>query len=327
MVCETSLGGAAGDPSFSLTRALRAIAGQVGYVLDGDELHAALGLSVMMVAAPGENPASWPTHARDAFLIESGRLFGLEIREIHPPEAACGLDQAEEYRQHFDASYRPLIAQALDHNQRVLVWQGWSGDRAGLWGVITGTDEGEVGFSGGVAGTARAPALGEPVALTRMPVQLYVVEGIAPVVPSVEALLAVAMDRARQGLGNEFGDRFGVVTGLSAYDVWTDRVEANASSGAGRPEDAVGHRRLAGSVVAGHESAVRFFKPRKAAGPKETRGLIEALLTACEGIIASLSGVTDEMGRTPAGRTELVGRITRARDAGRQMLVALQSNA
>ena len=72
---------------FSLTEALVAVAGEGGCAIDVDELHAALGLSLMMVAVPEEDPGSWATHARDAFLIPAGRLFGLEIREIHPPEA------------------------------------------------------------------------------------------------------------------------------------------------------------------------------------------------------------------------------------------------
>ncbi|UCC31209.1 MAG: hypothetical protein JSU86_02815, partial [Phycisphaerales bacterium] len=118
------------DPGMSLTFALQALAHDAGYEINLDDLNAALGLPWMTPAVPRERDlACWPMYARDAFLAEAGRLFGMNIRDIHPPEAARGLNGFPEFQQHFDASYRPLILKALEHNQAVLAWQGWPGDR------------------------------------------------------------------------------------------------------------------------------------------------------------------------------------------------------
>ena len=108
-------------PSFSLTLALRSVAESAGYDVDADDLHAVLGLSMVACAAPGDMElGNWPLYARDAFLVDTARVFGMTVRPIHPPEAARGLGGAAEFAQHFDASYRPLIARALEHDQPVL---------------------------------------------------------------------------------------------------------------------------------------------------------------------------------------------------------------
>ena len=78
--------------------------------MNHDDLNAALGMCWSPVAVPTEpDLGAWSLYARDAFLPEAGQLFGLTIRDMHPPEAARGLDTAAEFAQHFDASYRPLM--------------------------------------------------------------------------------------------------------------------------------------------------------------------------------------------------------------------------
>ena len=139
---------AVSDRSFSLTRALQSLGRDGGYSIDGEDLNAALGLSFMVCAAPEveEDLSRWAMYARDAFLIEAGRLFGIGLREIHPPEAACGLSRFEAFRQHFDASYHPLIERALEHGQPVLAWGGWPGDDEAAWGIIRRVTDGGVGW-------------------------------------------------------------------------------------------------------------------------------------------------------------------------------------
>ncbi len=224
----------------SLTFALRAIAEGAGYELEPDDLNAALGLSLMMPAVPDEDDlAGWPMYARDAFLVEAGRLFGMSIRDIHPPEAARGLSGAQEFDQHFDASYRPLILRALEHGQAVLAWQGWPGERAMMWGTIRNSSSEGSGFQGvcpilakqGWGTEARGspkPRLGKLDGLTleRPPVQVYVVETITATRPNPDELVDVALDHAWRVLSNGLKNRFGVVTGPPAYDAWIARWRA-----------------------------------------------------------------------------------------------------
>ncbi len=245
----------------SLTHALCAIADRVGYAIDLDDLNAALGLSWMSIAVPSEpDPACWPMYARDAFLVEAGRLFGMTIRDMHPPEAARGLSDAAEFRQHFDASYRPLVLRALEHDQTVLAWQGWPGDMRLLWGIITGTSDAGVGLRGRVAcpsgraawpseappcpsepprdmpaPSARANRTPEVVTLEHPPVQLYVVETVVATQPDPQELLDLAHEHAKQVLSDTLHDRFGVITGPAAYDAWIEHCE---NAGRAQPAEA-----------------------------------------------------------------------------------------
>lgn len=244
-------------PCLSLPHALCAVARERDYEINLDDLCAAMGLS-FAVTAVAEEPdnSKWVLYARDAFLIPAARLFGMTIRDMHPPEAAIGVAKSMEFSQHFDASYRPLILRALEHNQPVLAWQGWSlspiahvhdpqavgfgprgpsssarkrpganccGHTDMLWGVITSACKDGVGFRGSVHTSANDVA---ELTLHRPPVQLYVIESIVKTKPDTEELLDLAGDHARQVLDNALADRFGITTGPGAYDDWIDRLRA-----------------------------------------------------------------------------------------------------
>ncbi len=133
------------ERSFTLTDSLCAVARRRGRELPRDELHATLGLSFLIGVPTDETipPHVWPMLARDAFIVEGARIFGFGIRDVHPPEAAVGLDHVSAFRQHFEASYEPLIARALENNQAVLAWQGWPGEDAYQWGVIGSAAKGD----------------------------------------------------------------------------------------------------------------------------------------------------------------------------------------
>ncbi len=240
-------------PCLSLPYALCAVAHTAGLNVDLYDLCAAMGLSFMPTSVRGEpSTDKWRMYARDAFLIPAGRLFGMTIREIHPPEAAQGIAELPEFKQHFDASYRPLIERALEHDQPVLAWQGWPGEWALHWGVITETCADGIGFAGWVPGTTglepgiEVPSSGESlscrdrntsasgsrstearrpdVKLERPPVQIYVVESIAPCKPDPQELQDMTIAHAGVVLGNGLADRFGVTTGPGAYDHWIERL-------------------------------------------------------------------------------------------------------
>lgn len=244
-------------PCLSLPHALCAVAHARGYEIDLDDLCAAMGLSFTVTAIPEEPDSSkWTLYARDAFLVPAARLFGMTIRDIHPPEAAIGVAKSVEFSQHFDASYRPIILRALEHNQPVLAWQGWPaspiahvrdpegadfdsrtpsssagkrpeaiccGHTDMLWGVITNPCEDGVGFRGTIHAS---PDDAAELTLHRPPVQLYVIESIVQTKPDAEEVLAMARDHAKQVLDNALSDRFGVTTGPRAYDDWIERLRA-----------------------------------------------------------------------------------------------------
>lgn len=336
----TSARASAGSPCTSLTHALCTIADRAGYIIDPDDLNPALGLSWMSIAVPSEpDPGCWPMYARDAFLVEAGRLFGMTIRDVHPPEAARGLSDAAEFQQHFDASYRPLVLRALEHDQPVLAWQGWPGEMRLLWGIITGTSDAGVGLRGRVAwpsgaGSDHAP---EVVTLDQPPVQLYVVETVAATQPDPQELLDLALEHAKQVLSDALHDRFGVMTGPGAYDAWIEhskdvgralpaaadvsRALSAEASGRAQPDlpAAEQHRRLVGSVIGMHQSAARFLRRLRARTSQPVGAPLADLEKLCEDIIRVLGEGVDPA-RLEAGEPErggqdrFVGVLERARD-------------
>ena len=163
-------------PEESLAFALRAIARQGGIEIDHKELVLALGFEIWTVPSPTGNPTMF---GRDARLIEAGKLVGMQIRDVHPPEAARGLESAAEFDQHFDASYRPLIFRALENNQGVIAWRGWAGERELSWGWIRAACGEGVGFRGATIWSERELNSLRNDLLVRPAVQLYIVERVS----------------------------------------------------------------------------------------------------------------------------------------------------
>lgn len=294
------------DRSMSLTLSLQAVLSQAGCVVDLDELHAVLGLSLLVCAAPIEySSASWPTLARDAFLAETAKLYGVMIRDLHPPTSARGLHDAVEFPQHFDASYRPLILRALEHRQPILAWRGWSDEFEGLWGIVTGASDAGVGLEGvplpefarprtsDAASSAlssdfssndsSAPSTSQmhPIPLTRPPVQVYVVESIQPVRPNQDEFWDVVLDYARRAYTIELAESFGVVTGSRAYDAWAACLSQEPASDEARREIARGHVGMTQSILAGHRSAIRLFERNLDRVDEPLEKLLGGLLSCC----------------------------------------------
>ena len=162
-------------PEESLAFAVRAIARQGGIEIDHTDLLEALGID----NPAGPSPTPGPTmFDRDARLIETGKHFGMQIRDVHPPEAARVLEAAAEFDQHFDASYRPLILRALENNQSVLAWRGWAEERELSWGWIRAACEEGVGFRGATIWSERELNSLRNDLLVRPAIQLYIVERV-----------------------------------------------------------------------------------------------------------------------------------------------------
>lgn len=160
-------------PAESLTFAVRAIARAAGIEIGHAALNDALGY---LPPALGGDAGSM--YGRDARLVEAGKNFGMQIRGVHPPEAARGLEDAPEFEQHFDLSYRPLILRALENGQHVLAWRGWAGGRELSWGWIRTAGTDGIGFRGAtIWSEAELKTLRDDL-LTKPAIQLYIVERI-----------------------------------------------------------------------------------------------------------------------------------------------------
>jgi len=210
------------DISFSLSLALQSAASMSGRAEELYDVHNLLGLSLFMTAAPEDaDLGRWPVLARDAFLIDAGRSLGMIVREIHPPEAAIGIERAAEFRQHFDASYAPLIRRALEHGQTVLAWQGWDSDAEFLWGIITREDPRGVGFAGTpYAATGMTVDRQRDLAIIRPPVQLYVIEEKIVARVDADSWTGTAARHAVAALDPSLGAHFGTVSGGPAFRRW-----------------------------------------------------------------------------------------------------------
>ncbi len=306
------------DRSFSLALALQAIGRRVGRQIDVDDLQAVLGLSMIPCAVPAStDPASWTMYARDACLEETGRVFGMAIRPVHPPEAAKGLGGAAEFAQHFEASYRPLVAAAIENEQPVLAWQGWPGEHRLMWGVVDGTCEQGIGLSGATWPSPDAGDDGSKLSLDRPPVQLYVVETVTSEEPSSEALIRAAVTHARRMLEADVMSRFGVFTGPGALTCALEAVRSKRGAGPVSPTFASGHQAFSASISAGWLSAIRFFTRQAQQLDGEHKIVTDSLMALCQRLGTALS-----LSANPSA-----ARAALAAEEGRKKLVADLSEA
>lgn len=291
------------DHGESLVRAVQVVGRAAKVELDYDDLSAALGLSFLVCAPRGEVcPQDWSDYAQDWNLIEAARLFGLELRPLHPPEAADGLERAAEFGLHFEDSYAPLIRMALEHNQPVLAWQGWSGPRNMQWGVITGTGGDGVGFRGTTVG-----GTGQTVALRAPAVQCYVVEfgvGRTPIEPE---LMRFAVRAARRVVRNEIPATFGVTTGAAAYDAWLDWLKRKPTAAETAAARAAAHAGLACRIAAARQSAIAFLTRYREAAPPASQPAVDATIQQCSAVVDLLRSAGDPAAaaREPADASDV----------------------
>ncbi len=321
------------ESSFSLTDSLCAVARRRGSELQRDELHAVLGLSFLIGVPTDEtiSPQFWPMFARDAFIVEGARVFGFGIRDVHPPDAAVGLDHVSAFRQHFEASYKPLIARALENNQAVLAWQGWPGEDAFQWGVIGAMGEGDAGL--GMVGRTGSGLRGDEtsaseVELVDPPVQLYMIETYDPAEPTADELFRVACRHARRALENQCGDRFGVTTGPAAIDLWIDRVRQLDGGDGLLPARVAEHQTSAREFAAGFISGIRFLKRQHGGASDAGKRMIPDLTASCHKAATALTSFSkatfSASNGDPAGLQDtLVRQLMDTRAAVLELLTAM----
>lgn len=276
-------------------------------------------------------PEVWPLLARDAFIVEGARVFGFGIRDVHPPEAAVGLDHVSAFRQHFEASYRPLIARALENNQAVLAWQGWPGEDAYQWGVIG--EMAKVASGMGIMGRSGSDlrvdaTCASQVELVDPPVQLYVVETFDRAGPTADELFRLTCRHARLGLENQCGKRFGVTTGPAAIDLWIDRVR-QLDRGGRRFGDQVDHHQLcAREFAAGFQSGIRFLKRQYGRAPDTDKKMILDLTASCHKAATALTAFSkapfSASNGNPAGLQDMLARqLADTRAAASELLAGM----
>lgn len=309
----------------SLALGLRAIAAARAVELDYDDLCAAMGLSFAAVTTVMEaSPGWWMTYGRDMFLESSAKIFGFELRDLHPPDVAVDMLSAEEFAQHWELSYRPLIQRALENGQPVLAWQGWPEYRWPFWGVITGQAGDEF------IGTTLWGG-GERLALSQPALQCYVVERCDPFEPPASILLKTAITHA-DGYMNRAPyapERIGtdppkIVTGPAAFDPWAAWLQSDDVSEASAPQAWNDHRQHAEFIAAGRLSAGRFLRRMQAAVDPELQPTVEEAIAACESVVGLLQESRDEdqarsLFRTYTGREQLLAKVNAAEAADRRL--------
>ena len=304
-------------PSESLTRSLRAVLAWAGLQVDYDEVNTALGLSFLICAREEEpSPTAWKYLARDVCLAEAAGLFGVRARALHPRPAAEGLAATPEYQGHFVDSYVPLIKQSLRENQPALTWQGWPGEMAPLWGVLTGETDAGLGLSGVVTGSD------EPVPLTSAAIQCYVVEEITPTPqrPQAASVLRCGIDAVHRLGGHPAGEPPDLISGPDAYDCWTRRLEAETA-----PPAAAEHIAFATAVASNRQAAGRFLEARQESLPGKLKPQIETLRASCQATVDALAQVIDafESGGKDVRRTA-APHLRAAQSAERQTTACLE---
>lgn len=205
----------------SLVACIGALSPSVDHKLDCDALSAALGLSLVTWGAADAPIGCWPSLGHDRFLEQVAGEFGLALRDLHPPDVGLEMLKADEFPQHFEFSYKPLIARAIENNQPVLAWQGWQEPDHFEWGVITHLDEGTP------AGTTLHKTTNR---LIRPAMQCYVVEKRQTVTVDRQRVLTHAFTHVQALLS---GTAFSVATsettspivaGSTAVDLWRVRL-------------------------------------------------------------------------------------------------------
>ncbi|NOT01259.1 MAG: hypothetical protein HOP29_11595 [Phycisphaerales bacterium] len=273
----------------SLTHSLFALLRGSGIDASYDDLHAALGLSFRMVAAPPPTcPAQWFTYGEDLYLEDTAALYGVQLRPLHPRAAAAGLDDYDAYRQHFLASYVPLIRTALAHDQAVLAWRGWPDAGANDWGIVTTHHH----FGMELAGTT-VSAHGHVVPLLDPPHQCYVVEQVDPRQLRPLDILSITVARAIECSSSSGESIDKMVVGPAAWNAWLERVGNRVTCPAIGHHGPACHIHLARIIIAARESALRFFQfHRDELGPQR-RTAFDTVIDACGRTVTALRRIVN----------------------------------
>ncbi len=307
----------------SLAVTLRAVLSAGHAEIDYDDLCVALGTAFAAVSVDdGSAPGRWMTFGRDLFLVAAAGLYGLRLRDLHPPDVGLDMTAAEEFPQHYELSYLPLIEEALRHDQPVIAWQGWPGEARGDWGVITAS--GPAGLEGVAPGCG-----GRSLVMTGPAMQCYVAEELDPVEPEPWQIMRMAVRHAdvfmnRAPLTASTSLRPNIRTGPAAFDAWQDWLRRETCVGTPQAPGWREHRQHAERVASARMSALYVLRSGPLTLGPQARPLLADAASACEAMIEALAESRDPdraeaLMADPRGRETLLEALTRAEAADRRL--------
>lgn len=266
----------------SLVACLQAILRVYGRDANYHELMSLTGAAFMTSYAADAPPnMRWNVCGRHAFLVAAARLYGLELRELHPPDAAPSVPVPREFDWHFRDSYLPFIRTGLDRDEPLLAWMGWPAPHSAEWGVITCLDES--------TNRCRGMTRGGNAELVAAPIQVYQVIGYEPPETDCDYLVDVVVKQARTIQGGGVDPCYGVSTGMSALSGWRRILETLSQDADERTAARDGFKACLGGMIDGRDSATRFFAALKGQVGQRHLSLIEEWLMAFEGTAGGLA--------------------------------------
>ncbi len=312
------------SPSLSLSFLFEEVLREYGLKVGIEEIHASLGLAVRACADRRiPNPDWWASLGTDRALIDAGRMFGLTIRDLHPGNAACALEHADAFAQHFDASYSPLIERALEHDQPVWAWCA-TDDVPGhprVWRRLIARCKGGVGFKARYAVFSDSDDSAERASrLTRPPTQCYIVEKANPSAPSHDELIAGFRKCSLRMLSVSDAPDLGCEHGPASYDVWIDCLRNSIEHFDRRP-----HTVFASSIIESRALGLVFMDKVKEYATVEDGEMFTSLKVAFTETIAAMGSLltTIQAQRDLARIERCVALIAHARAACKTTLAAL----
>jgi hypothetical protein len=233
------------------------------------------------------------------YVEDTAALYGLHLRPLHPRTAATGLEDYDAYRQHFLASYVPLIRTALAHDQPVVVWRGWPDAGARDWGIVTTNHHDGMELAGTTV-TAPTPC----VPLRDPPHQCYVVERVHPRQPSPRDILSIAVARTIECSASSGASIDKTVHGPPAWNAWLSRIgnpDLCPAIGHHGPACHVHHARI---IIAARESAIRFFQARRDRLHSQRGTAFDAVIDAYGRTVTALRRIVDRAEATAGESVE-----------------------
>ncbi|MEO0085876.1 MAG: PDZ domain-containing protein [candidate division WOR-3 bacterium] len=238
---------------------------------DYDWLAALTGEAFALSGRAGDAKSWWPGAGDGELLDEVGQLVGLSFKAVYEQSG----DSAQ-------SGATAAVREGLSRGQTLLVRGGWPGHRVYFWGIVTRFNAADSLVYGHTIGASGELPLTGPV------LAVYEVSAKQTKAPEPEDVLALALDHALE-LGLAYADS-GWKTGLDAYDLLINSLDTVPFALDGVEESKASFSRLVWALVAGRESAIRFFDEMKEALPDDA-DLIDEIMGANRAIVSKLEGI------------------------------------